>query len=146
MKLIPGNGGDGKKKVIASKGLLTRKNSDGNDEGPSSTGFRVGRIEGSPGFNGVVGSRMVKISETRRKGPVEVETIAAPSVETMTEVKPSFFEVVVATLTDEGSVFNSIGTVNGIKKLVSERKEIGTTTVEDDTKNLTSKGSGDGRF
>jgi hypothetical protein len=121
MKLIPGNGRGGKQEVIASKSLLTRKSSDGNDEGPSSTGFRIGRIEGSPGFNGVVGSRMVKISETRKKGSVEVETIAAPSVETMTEVKPPLFEVDVAALAYESSVLNFISTVNVVKKMVSER-------------------------
>ena len=121
MKLLSGDGGDGKKKVIASKGLLTRKNSDGNDEGPSSTGFRVGRIEGSPGFNGVVGSRMVKISEARKKGSVVVETIAAPSVKPTTEVKPPLFEMDVAALGYESSVLNFISTVNVVKKMVSER-------------------------
>ena len=89
---------------------------------------------------------MVKISEARKKGSVVVETITAPSVETMTEVEPPLFEVVVATLTDEGSVLNSIGTVNEVKKLASERKKISTTTMEDDTKSLASKGSGNGRF
>ena len=121
MRLIPGSGRDGKQEVIASKGLLTRKNSDGNDEGPSSTGFRIGRIEGSPGFNGVVGSRMVKISETRRKGPVEVETIAAPPVETMAEVKPPLLETDVTALRDESSVLNFISAVDVVEKMVSER-------------------------
>ena len=89
---------------------------------------------------------MVKISEARKKGSVVVETITAPSVETMTEVKPPLFEVVIATLADESSVLNFIGTVNEVKKLVSERKEISTPTMEDDTKSLASKGSGNGRF
>ena len=64
---------------------------------------------------------MVKISETRKKGSVEVETIAAPSVETMTEVKPPLFEVDVAALGYESSVLNFISTINVIKKMVSER-------------------------
>jgi len=89
---------------------------------------------------------VVKISEAGKKGSVMVETITTPSVETMTEVKPPSFEAVVATLTDEGSVFNSIGTINGVKKLISEREEIGTATVEDDTKSLTGQGSGGGGF
>ena len=121
MELIPGSDRGSKKEVIASKSLLTRKNSDGNDEGPSSTGFRIGRIEGSPGFNGVVGSRMVKISETRKKGPVEVETIAAPPVETMAEVKPPLLETDVTALGGERSVFNFISAVDVVEKMVSER-------------------------
>ena len=126
--------------------MLTRTDSNRDDDGTSSTGFSVGRGRDSHGFSGVVGSGVVKISETRKKGSVMVETITTPTVETMTKVKPPSFEAVVATLADEGLEFNSIGTINGVKKLVSERKEIGTTTVEDDTKSLTSKGSGDGRF
>ena len=121
MKLIPGNGGDGKKKVIASKGLLTRKNSDGNDEGPSSTGFRVGRIEGSPGFNGVVSNRMVEISETGKRRPEKVETIAAPPVEAMAKVKPPLLKTDVTARGGERSVLNFISAVDVVEKMVSER-------------------------
>ena len=121
MRLIPGNGGDGKQEVIASKGLLTRKNSDGNDEGPSSTGFRVGRIEGSPGFNGIVSSRVVEIRETGKRRPEKVETIATPPVETMAEVKPPLLETDVTALRGESSVFNFISAVDVVEKMVSER-------------------------
>ena len=121
MKLISGDGGDGKKKVIASKSLLTRENRDGDGDGPGSTGFRVGQIEGSPGFNGIVSSRMVEISETGKRRPEKVETIAAPPVETMAKVKPPLLETDVTALGGERSVLNFISAVDVVEKMISER-------------------------
>ena len=121
MKLISRDGGDGKKKVIASKGLLTRESRDGDDDGPSRTGFRVGRIEGSPGFNGIVSSRMVEISETGKRRPEKVETIAAPPVETMAKVKPPLFKTDVTARGGERSVLDFISTVDVVEKMISER-------------------------
>ena len=126
--------------------MLTRTDSNRDDDGTSSTGFSVGQGRDSHGFSGVVGSGVVKINETRKKGSVMVETITKPTVETMTKVKPPSFEAVVATLADEGPVFNSIGTINGVKKLIIEREKIGTATVEDDTESLTGQGSGSEGF
>ena len=88
MKLLSGDGGDGKEKVVASKSLLSRKGRDGDGDGPDSTGFRVGQAKRSPGFNGIVGSRMVKISESGKRRREEEETIAAPPVEAVAKVKP----------------------------------------------------------
>ena len=88
MKLLSGDGGNGKEKVVASKSLLSRKGRDGDGDGPDSTGFRVGQVKRSPGFNGIMDSRMVKISESGKRRREEEETIAAPPVEAVAKVKP----------------------------------------------------------
>jgi hypothetical protein len=126
--------------------LLTRTDSNRDDDDASGTGFSVGRGRDSHGLSGVVGSGVVKVGETRKKGSVMVETITKPTVETMTKVKPPSFEAVVATIANEGLEFSSIGTINRVEKLISEREKISTGTVEDDAKSLTGQGSGGGGF
>ena len=132
VKLLSGDGGNGKEKVVASKSLLSRKGRDGDGDGPDSTGFRVGQIKRSPGFNGIVGSRMVKISESGKRRPEEEETIAAPPVEAVAKVKPPLLKTDVTARGGERPVLNFISAVDMVEKMVGERKEISTTAMEDD--------------
>ena len=126
--------------------MLTRTDSIRDDDDASGTGFSVGRGRDSHGFIGVVGSGVVKVGETRKKGSVIVEAITKPTVETMTKVKPPSFEAVVATIANESLEFSSIGTVDRVEELISKREKISTGTVEGDTKSLTGQGSGGGGF